>query len=271
MSEQEPTRGEVGQAVLWLRRHGVAVAAPTRLLATRLGVRGNAAPRGLRVRQAAVVAAAIACGVGYQCLQYLPGVRGVEMTESKMAYFIVIGIQAAAWIGLRYRDRQAAAWLGTRAIEAPVPPRRGLPGGWHTASAVVTFAGGAALGGTMFFATPYRTYAWSWLGVLALALVMSAVLVTGVRRRPVIAEDEASLAVDTVLRREDLRVALPSGYAVLVLTDLVTTHRQPPGFAPWLLGYAALAVALQVVGALADRRHRVALPAGHYGELRPVR
>lgn len=271
MSDREPTRGEVGQAALWLGRHGVAVAVPTRLLTIRLGVRGNAGPRSLRVRRAGVLLLALIGGVGYQCLQYLPDVRGVEMTESKMAYFIVIGFHTAIWLGLRRADREAAAWLGARALEAPRPPGRGLLGGWHIASAVVTFAGGAALGVTMFLATPYRTYAWSWLGVLALGLVMCAVIVTGVLRRPVIAEDEASLAVDAVLRREDLRLALPSGYAVLVLIDLVTTHRQPPGFAPWLVAYAGLAVALQIVGAVADRRHRTMLPEGSYGELRPVR
>jgi hypothetical protein len=50
-----------------------------------------------------------------------------------------------------------------------------------------------------------------------------------------------------------------------VLLDLVTTHRQPPGFAPWLVAYAALAVVLQLVGALAGRRRLPALPDRDYG------
>jgi hypothetical protein len=117
----------------------------------------------------------------------------------------------------------------------------------------------------MFLATPYRTYAWSWLGLLALSGAVFAVFVTGILRRPVIAKDEPSAVVDAVLRIEDLAVAMPSLYAVPVLTDLITTHRQPPGFAPWLVGYAVLAVALQVVSGLVLGRRRPRLPDGDYG------
>jgi hypothetical protein len=123
----------------------------------------------------------------------------------------------------------------------------------------------------MFVATPYRTYAWSWLGLLALGAVVFAVITTGVVRRPVIAEDEPSAAVDAVLRREDLYIAFPAASSVPVLVDLVTTHRQPPGFAPWLVGYAALAIALQIVGGLLGRWRRPVLPGGGYGIPLPAR
>ncbi|MEV6646140.1 hypothetical protein [Amycolatopsis sp. NPDC051371] len=271
MGEHVPNRSEVEMAALWLGKHGVQVGIPTRLLATRLSVRRSAWPRGLRLRQAGIVLAAVACGVGYQCLQYLPGVRGVEMTESKILYFISFGFQGALWFALRRRDREAVAVLGTRALDRPRPPWRELVNGWYLAAAMVTFAGGAALGATMFFATEYRTYAWSWLGVLGLAAALFAMVVTGVVRRPVIAEDEASLAVDAVLRKEDLNVVAPSMYAFPVLLDLVTTHRQPPGFTSWLLGYVLLAVGIQVIGALVHQRRRPALPDGHYGEPLPAR
>lgn len=271
MSEQVPSRGEVVQAAVWLGKHGVRVGGPTRLLATRLGVRVSPWPRGLRIRQIGIMLAAAACGVGYQCLQYLPGVRGVEMTEGKILYFISFGFQGALWFALRRRDRQALAALGARGLDRPRPPWRELVNGWYLAAAVVTFAGGAALGATMFFATPYRTYAWSWLGVLALGAIVFAVIVSGVVRRPVIAEDEASLAVDAVLRVEDLNVVAPFVYAFPVLLDLTTTNRQPPGFGPWLLAYVGLAIALQVAGALFHRRRRPALPDGHYGEPLPAR
>ncbi|WIX85535.1 hypothetical protein [Amycolatopsis sp. DG1A-15b] len=120
-------------------------------------------------------------------------------------------------------------------------------------------------------ATPYRTYAWSWLGLLALGAVVFAVITTGVVRRPVIAEDEPSAAVDAVLRREDLYIAFPSCCSVPVLVDLITTHRQPPGFAPWLIGYAVLAIALQIVGGVFDLRRRPVLRGGGYGISRPAR
>ncbi|WP_328612541.1 hypothetical protein OHS18_24515 [Amycolatopsis sp. NBC_00355] len=265
MSERVPSRGEVAQAAVWLGKHGVRVETPTRLLATRLGVRAGARPRAFLIRVALFLLAGIAGAVGYQCLQYLPGVRGVEMTESKVVYFLLCAFQWATWSAIRHRDRRAAAALGARALDRPRPPWRSLVNRWYLASVVVTFGGGAALGATMYFATEYRTYAWSWLGVLGLGAVVFAAIFAGVVRRPVIAQDRPSLAVDTVLRVDDLTLALPSMYSFPVLVDLVTTHRQPPGFAPWLAGYVVLAIALQVVGVLVSRRRRPALPAGDYG------
>ncbi|MEA5362934.1 hypothetical protein VA596_25620 [Amycolatopsis sp., V23-08] len=265
MGAQVPTRGEVAQAAVWLGRHGVRVRVPTRLLATRLGMRVGARPLAVLGRLAVFYLAGTAGALGYQSLQYLPGVRGVEMTDSKVAYFLLFAIQGAIWSALRQRDRKAAAALGQRALDRPRPPWRALRSGWYFASVVVTFAGGAALGATMFFTTEYRTYAWSWLGLLAMSAVVFGAAFAGVVRRPVIAEDEPSLAVDAVLRIEDLSLTLPAIYASPVLTDLVTTHRQPPGFAPWLAGYAALAIALQVVDAIIHGRRRPALPDGNYG------
>ncbi|MFI5591498.1 hypothetical protein ACIA5G_41055 [Amycolatopsis sp. NPDC051758] len=270
MGERVPSRGEVVQAAVWLGKHGVRVGIPTRLLATRLGVRVSPWRRSLIVRQIGIFVAALACGVGYQCLQYLPGVRGVEMTESKVVYFILFGFQAVSWSAIRHRDRRAAAALGPRALDRPRPSWRSLVNRWYLASVVVTFGGGAALGATMYFATGYRTYAWSWLGVLGLGAVVFAAIFRGVVRRPVIAEDGPSLAVDAVLRIEDLNLAMPSLYAVPVLMDLITTHRQPPGFALWLIGYVMLAIALQIVGKVIHWRRRPALPDGHYGEPLPA-
>jgi hypothetical protein len=249
VSEQVPSHGEVVRAADWLGKHGVRVRSPTLLLATRLGVRGGARTRVLLVRLAVLVPIAIVCAAGYQCLQYLPGVRGVEMTESKIVYFIFFGFQGATWLAFRRRDRQAAAVLGTRALDRPRPPWREPVDGWYLAAAVVTFAGGAAL---------------------ALGAVVFAVIASGVLRRPVIAEDEPSLAVDAVLRAEDLNIVSPSLYAFPVLLDLVTTNRQPPGFTPWLACYAGLVIALQAVGGF-HRRGRPALPEGRYGEPLPDR
>ncbi|MBE1500903.1 putative membrane protein YedE/YeeE [Amycolatopsis lexingtonensis] len=261
----EPSRAEFVRAAVWLGRHGVRVGVPTPLLATRLGGRtgGNALP--LLIRLAVFLLLAAAAAVGYQCLQYLPGVRGVEMTESKVLYFLLAGNQLAFWSMIRAGDRRAARRLGARRLDRPRPSWREVPGGWFLASTAVTFAGGAALAITMFLATPYRTYAWSWLGVLALGGVVFGVIATGIVRRPVLAEDEPSAAVDAVVRIEDLYLVMPAYYALPVLFDLLTTNRQPPGFGPWLIGYAGLALALQLVGSLRHRRRRPVLPPGDYG------
>ncbi|WP_329055181.1 hypothetical protein OG738_17430 [Amycolatopsis sp. NBC_01488] len=47
-----------------------------------------------------------------------------------------------------------------------------------------------------------------------------------------------------------------------MLVDLVTSNRQPPGFAPWLLAYVVLAAGTEAVARLT--RHR-ALRAGNHG------
>src|SRR3954454_21000310 len=104
MSEPVPSRGEVVHAAVWLGKHGARVGIPTRLLATRLGVRQGLGKWPLPVLQAEILLAAIACAVGYQRLQHLPGVRGVEMSESKFLYFLLAGSQLATWYALRRRD-----------------------------------------------------------------------------------------------------------------------------------------------------------------------
>jgi len=115
---------------------------------------------------------------------------------------------------------------------------------------------------TIFVTTPFRTYAWSWLGLLALGGVVTAVVLTGILRRPVIAEDETSLTVDAAVRLQDLRIAMPAGYAVPVVFDPMTGNAQPPGYAPWLIGYAALAVVTQAVAGFVSWRRSRAILSG---------
>ncbi|MEV6827404.1 hypothetical protein [Amycolatopsis sp. NPDC051102] len=258
MSAPVVTDTERAAAGRWLVRHGVEVPTLTDLLALRLGIRGGARPP--RWWRWALVATltAVAANVGYASLDYLPGVRGAELTDSAFVFFVVIALELVNWRAVRLRDRQALASLGTRAIERPPGP--GL-GAWDVAALLITFAGGAALGVTIFVTTPFRAYAWSWLGLLALGGVVTAVILTGVLRRPVIAEDGTSLAVDSAVRIQDLQLAMPAAYAVPVLVDPITEHAQPPAYTPWLIGYAVLAVATQAVAGFVNVRRRRAILA----------
>jgi hypothetical protein len=252
------TDAERAAAGRWLVTHGVEVPTLTDLLALRLGIRGGARPRGSWRWIVAGVLVAMAANVGFRCLQYLPGVRGVELTDGAFMVFFAIAVQLFVRAPVRVCDRRALALPGVRAFERP--PGTGL-GAWDVATLLITFGGGAALGVTIFLTTPFRTYAWSWLLLLALGGVVTAVLLTGILRRPVIAEDETSLAVDGAVRIFDLATVMPAVYAVPVVLDPLTDNAQPPEYTRWLLGYAALAVATQVVAGLVNRRRSRAILA----------
>ncbi len=249
------TEAERAAAGRWLVRHRVAVPTMTDLLALRLGLRAGARPPGWWRWFGVAVLAYLAVTIGFASLSFLPGVRGADQVGNSYVFFIIIAQHLGYWLPARVRDRQALARFGTLAG----PPRTDVTG-WFLAAPLVTFGGGAALAVTIFATTPFRTYAGSWLLLLALGGAVTAGMVTDVFRRPVIAEDETSRAVDTALRLHDLLVAMPGVYAVPVLADLLFGHAGPPEYTPWLAGYALLAVATQVVvGVVQWRRMRAVL------------
>ncbi|MEU4517233.1 hypothetical protein AB0F52_00785 [Amycolatopsis sp. NPDC024027] len=109
-------------------------------------------------------------------------------------------------------------------------------------------------------------------GGLAAALVIGAASVAPVfaraLRAPVIAEDEASAAVDAAVRAHDTRAfAAPFTFTFLVWIDLSTSWPWPPArFVP-AVGYFVLVVAVHVGAAIEARRQ--SLPRGHYGTVTP--
>ncbi|WIY05740.1 hypothetical protein QRX60_18530 [Amycolatopsis mongoliensis] len=257
------TDAERAAAGRWLVKHGVDVPTMTDLLALRLGFRAGARPPGSWRWIGVAVLGYVAATTGFLSLAFLPGVHGAELVDSSYVFFLLIDQHLGYWLPARVRDRQALARFGTLGG----PPRTEVIG-WFLAVPLVTFGGGAALAVTIFATTPFRTYAGSWLLLLVLGAAVTAAMVTDVFRRPVIAEDATSRAVDTALRLHDLLVAMPGIYAVPVLVDPLVGHAQPPEWRPWLVGYAVLAVATQVVvGVLQWRRLRAVL-RGIRGEVR---
>ncbi len=249
-------------AAKWLKRHGVSVAEPATLLTARLSPRG-----GKGVPEAfvpvVVVTVVVCLGVfGYQFLRLLPGVERADLPFGGYTSLLVALVSMVAWLHRRAGDRRAAVQLGTRRLDRPAPPWREVVGGWYVTSLAITFGGGAVLG--IALAATGSLWAVFWLALLALGGVAEGTILTWVLRRPVLAEDEGSLAVDVVTRLEDVHLALPSFFALPVVVDLV--FENPPG-RPWLTGYAAMAVATHVVAWFAQRRRVPALPAeGYYGE-----
>jgi len=250
-------------AAKWLKRHGVSVAEPATLLAARLSVRGGKrAPEAFTA--VFVVNAVLLTGIGgYQFLRLLPGVdRSGDLPGGGYWSLIAASVLLTTWLHFRAGDRRAAAQLGDRRLDRPRPPWREVVTGWYLTTLLVTFGGGAVLG--IALAATGSVWALFWLGLLTLGAVVDAVILTGVLRRPVLAEDEGSLAVDAVTRREDVQLAMPSAFAVPVVADLV--FRDAPAW-PWLTGYVVLAVATHVVAWFAQRHRIPALRVeGYYGE-----
>jgi hypothetical protein len=98
------------------------------------------------------------------------------------------------------------------------------------------------------------------LGIGALSI---AVVLTSVLRAPVIADDEATRAVDELVRVEWADRAFPAMFAIPVLFDMLIENRQPAAFTGLPAGYAVLSVGLQVIAMVHHRRRM--LPPGDYG------
>ncbi|WP_326944435.1 hypothetical protein OG439_32000 [Amycolatopsis sp. NBC_01307] len=255
----EPTEAEVDPAGLWLAKRGVEVVRPTPLLALRLGARRAARPPGYWAWCFLVLAVAVVAG---GVLQFLA--LWLHTPMGGVVFAAYAGVVVLVWLPVRWADRRAAALLGDRRLDVPRPPWRESLDGWYLASVLITFGGGALLAVAMCVTTSAWVWAVGWLGMLAIGALVVAVVLTGVLRRPVLAEDETSLMIDAVVRAEDPYITLPALFALPVLFDPLTTGRQPHEFTPWLVGYVVLAFATLLVGRYRQYRRRT-LPAGTYG------
>jgi hypothetical protein len=245
------TAKEQDAARQWLAKRGQPVGQPTSLLTALIATRQAISLRYLGYLLVAVVAAA-----GYSRL------FGSGMTESAPVYFLYLAVQLSVRDTVRRRERNLHAEVR---VEASAEPWRKVLGGWYLASLVVAFAGGPALAVTMYLTTSARTYALSWLGLLALSALCGAWVLVGVLRGPVFAETVESVAVDRALRSEKIYAATPVLAAFPLVLDLMLDNRQSAAFTPWLAGYIAAVVVLQGVSYAVHRRRFRTLPPGHYG------
>ena len=250
-----PTERELQAARAWLRKQGVWVSMPTRLLALRIGARYR--PERLELAVPVFVGVFFVSALGF--LSVVTLLKGTH-TGSGPLYTALIAGTSAAWFTVRRRERA----IFDRLAAAPAPSLRQLDfaGPWYLGAAVVTFLGGAGLCAAMLATSP--SYALSWLSLLVISAIAFAAILNGVLRAPVIAEDDASRAIDDVWRRQDLYTAAPALFVLPVLADLFE-HRLPYGFTVPVIAYATAALGLQAVGALTHRRMNRALPPGNYG------
>ena len=263
---QGPAPREIERARVWLAKRGVRVAHPTRFLGVRIGGLQTGAGSTMVVSYLIFMPLAVAGTVGYLALQKLLGVQSVRMTESTPLYFVFCALQLVGWRLGRLQERAVGKRLAVRSTSRPW---REVLGGWYLAALSITFGGGALLGIAMVVTTSSaRTYAWSWLGLLAIGAICTAVILRSVLRAPAVADDEASSIVDELLHTEYADATLPAMYTMPVLLDLLLENRQPHAFTGLLVAYAVLSVGVQTVGVLRHRRR--ALPPGNYGQPYPL-
>jgi len=260
MTAAGPTEREAELARKWLARRGVRVAHPTRFLGVRIGGL-QAGATSTAIVSYLIFAPLIVVGTfAYLSLRKPLGAQGVRMTESVPLYFAFFALQLTSWRTWRLQERAVGKRLAVRVAR----PRRRVLDGWYLAASSITFGGGALLGITMFVTTPSaRTYAWSWLGVLAIGALCTAVVLRSVLRAPAVVDDEASAAVDELIHTQYADATLPAIYAAPILLDLLFENRQPHAFTWLLVAYAVLSVGVQAVAVVRHRRRR--LPQGNYG------
>jgi hypothetical protein len=246
------TAAEQDAARHWLARRGHPIGRPTPLLAVLIGTRP--AFRGA-VRYFVYLMLAYAAGAAFMSL------FGSGTTQGGPVYFLCFAMSLSSWDTVRLRER---GFRDDVAAPHPPDPWWRVLGGWYLASLVVVFGGGVALAGAIYFTTAARTYALSWLGLLALSAVVTGFVLVGLLRRPLLAEDTASLAVARALRAEAVYAVSPVLVVIPLVLDFLL-HRVPPGFTSWLGAYFAAGTLLQVIScAVLWSRHRT-LPPGHYG------
>ncbi|WP_326944432.1 hypothetical protein OG439_31985 [Amycolatopsis sp. NBC_01307] len=257
----EVTSAEESAALKWLAKRGQPVGRPTPLLTALIATRRSLYSRGLP-RYFAIVVGICVIGSGYSLL-FGPGA-----TRSDVAYFIYFGIQLSMWDGIRWHERKLGASVPSR---SPAEPWWQALGGWYLVSVVAAFGGGIALAVTMYFTTAARTYAVSWLGLLALSALCCGWILTGVLRGRDFGETPESLAVHRALRIERLYLAMPGFVVFPVILELLWPSRRPPAeVTPWLAGYIAVVVVLQLISGILHWRRQRRLPPGDYGRPLPT-
>jgi hypothetical protein len=253
------------RAASWLRRHAMYDIAPTPWLAARLDARRNAAAKAWAV-----------------CVAFLSfaGLTGLSAVRDRLPPLVIPILYAVGlpmtmlifWLLLNRAMLRAGQSLGailTRRVTHPTPA------GWRLTLGPVRIAATAvSYAGALVIVVGDAVYApdavngsiviVSLIGLAALAATTVAV-VAGTLRRPAVAYDTVSLAIDDALRAEEARHFLTAPVpAFLALTCAAAQRVSSPD---WLTAgasiYAQFAVLLFLVSFATTRPHRT--PVGQRG------
>ncbi|GII04483.1 hypothetical protein [Planobispora takensis] len=250
MSDAGPP-AEIQYAGSWLRRHGLGEGPPTPLLTARLMVRGRVRVLDSVLQAVLIIAAALAQVAALP----QPADRSVPVLVLGVLVIVLLLARALLDAWVRRVDRRAGAELARRATHPMRPGLRTLLGWPYVVLSGATFAGAFALGVSALAVAE---------GVARHAAIVLLIAVTGVGlgvilqlreilARPVVAEDEASLTADVVMRIEDAREsAVPT---VLWSLPVVLLIAFMPGW------WNAASVGFVVLGAAAFIAVRVRAPS----------
>jgi hypothetical protein len=250
------------RAASWLRRHAMYDIVPAPWLAARLDARRHA------IGKAGAVCAA---------LLSLAGLTGLSAVRDRLPPLVIPILYAVGlpmtmlifWLLLHRAMLRVGRSLGatvTRRVTHPTPPGWRLAlGSWRIAATAVSYpcALMIVVGDAMYApdAVNRPIVTVFLVGLAALAAATLAVVV-GTLRRPAVAYDTVSLAIDDELRAEEARQFLTAPVPVLLALTCAAAQRID---APdWLTAgasiYAQFAVLLFLVSFATTRPHR--MPVG---------
>ncbi|GIH94288.1 hypothetical protein ACFFMN_05875 [Planobispora siamensis] len=251
ISDGAPQPADIRWAGTWLQRHGLGDGPPTPLLTARLAVRGRVRVLDSVLQAVLIIAASLAQVAALP----KPADRSVPVLVLSVLVVVLLLARALLDAWVRRVDRRAGAALARRATHSMQPGLWTLLGWPYVVLAGATFAGAFALGVSALAVAE---------GIARHAAVVLLVAVTGVAlgvalqlreilARPVVAEDEASLTADVVMRIEDAREsAVPT---VLWSLPVVLLFGFMSGW------WNAASMAFVVLGALAFIAVRVRAPS----------
>ncbi|TDP96335.1 hypothetical protein [Labedaea rhizosphaerae] len=240
-------------ASCWLRRNDLGWVTLTPTLTERLAARRQ----GTRAEIWAVAIGMVLLVV-WGVLQRRAGLGPGRTPLTGVAEFAisVLVLVFGAWLGMRVqrrREREVAARMRTRVTHPGGRTVRGVLGRYYATAAVLIYAAGIAVGAVVAAESDERAIGVAFTVTVVVLGMIGAVVLFDVLRRPALAAERESLAVDDALRRMDARRAVtPYPVVVALVAGVATT----PGSHVlwWLIGYGVLSAVLWGVAELLTKR-----------------
>jgi hypothetical protein len=262
-ADQSTRPASLEGARVWLAGHGLADVRPTPLLARRLAVRWGARLAAQILLAAFIIAVALIYVSDRPAGAADDGSGAYRRWSLLVLTAVVVGLVLAQslldwWV--RRVDRRAGATLRRRAAHPVRLGWRTVLGWPRAAFAVATFAGATALAiGSLTVQDSAARYAGVVLLIALCGVAVGMVVqLRHVLTRPVVADDEASLAADVLMRVEDAReVATPT---VVWCLPVVSVLGSGLGWltTAWLVFVALSALTLVLITAWTARSGTVA-------------
>ncbi|SDY73093.1 hypothetical protein SAMN05421504_106542 [Amycolatopsis xylanica] len=205
----EPTWLEVGRAATWLTARGAPVSIPNWLLTARLSPRLVRSVDQKASQQVLNLLCSVALMAGMVLLSTLntEWATRVQGAGAALGGALAVLLPWARWYAFSRMEQELAKVLPRRAASTSARSIPQILGGWFLVTLTVTFPGGLALGIVLTMRSSdgdqLRTSLLFTGAVVLCALIYGSILIRTLRR-PALAEDAASLAVDDLLRTEDI-------------------------------------------------------------------